>query len=148
MSDSGPSPEERIVVGVDGSEASIDALHWAARQATLTGAELRVVIAWHFPVVSGDSPISTMPDWRTDALIAIDSLVKHAQLPAALRTSREVIEGHPAQVLTQAAVGADLLVVGSRGHGGFRGMLLGSVSDYVCTHAPCPVVVVRHIDHG
>lgn len=147
MSDSAPPTEERIVVGVDGSEASIDALHWAARQATLTGAELKVVIAWHFPVVSGDSPISTVPDWQTDALIVMDSLMKNAQLPEALRTSREVIDGHPAQVVTRAAAGADLLVVGSRGHGGFSGMLLGSVSDYVCAHAPCPVVVVRHIEH-
>jgi len=55
-----------------------------------------------------------------------------------------VVEGHASQVLTETAEGADLLVVGSRGHGGFTGLLLGSVSEHVVTHAPCPVVVVRH----
>lgn len=144
MSTTVSSAKERIVVGVDGSEASTDALHWAARQATLTGADLTAVIAWHFPVLAGDSPLSTVPDWHTEALAAMDGLIEKAGLPQSLPTSREVVEGQPAKVLIEAAAGADLLVVGSRGHGGFRGLLLGSVSEQVCAHAPCPVLVVRH----
>ena len=60
-----------------------------------------------------------------------------------VRIEQEVLEGHPAQLLVTAAEGADLVVVGSRGHGGFVGMLLGSVSQHVAAHAPCPVLVVR-----
>lgn len=144
MSSSAPAVKNRIVVGIDGSEVSIDALRWAARQATITGAELKVVMAWHYPVLAGDSPVSTVPDWHADAMIALDRVIADAHLQKTLSASSEVIEGHPAQVLIDAAAGADLLVVGSRGHGGFREMLLGSVSGQVCAHAPCPVLVVRH----
>lgn len=144
MSNDTQPSKGRIVVGVDGSEASVDALRWAARQAMLTRADLEAVVAWHFPVLSGDSPLSTVLDWHADALIAVDSLIKKSRLPESLSISCEVIEGHPSKVLIEAAAGADLLVVGSRGRGGFSEMLLGSVSEQVCAHAPCPVLVIRH----
>lgn len=150
MSSSAPESQgkERIVVGVDGSAASIDALRWAARQASLTGAALEAVIAWQYPMSSSGYLLGVQDDWRANAQTVIDHAVDLADLPADLSSSRQVIEGHPAQVLGDAATGADLLVVGSRGHGGFSGMLLGSVSEHVCSHAPCPVLVVRHIEQS
>ncbi|MGI8776092.1 MAG: universal stress protein [Acidimicrobiales bacterium] len=140
-----------IVVGVDGSEPSKDALRWAARQAELTEAGLQVVITWSFPTTSGWEP-SSYPsgiDYETDARKVLDDVVDEvlgAARPTNLTTS--VVSGHPAQVLVEAAHDADLLVVGSRGHGMFAGMLLGSVSEHCVHQADCPVVIVRHPSHS
>jgi nucleotide-binding universal stress UspA family protein len=137
-----------IVVGVDGSEPSRQALRWAADQAKLTGAELNVVTTWEYPPTLGWAPPYPSDfDPNQDARKALQDTVK-----AVLGSDPGVVvhhvvkEGHPAFVLTEAAQGAALLVVGSRGHGAFAGMLLGSVSEYCASHAPCPVVVVRHAD--
>ncbi|MGI8416174.1 MAG: universal stress protein [Nakamurella sp.] len=137
--------QERIVVGVDGSSASIDALEWANRQASLTGAAIEAVIGWQCPTVYGGYPLADTTDWPSNAQGILDTAVDQAVGADHTEIARKVIEGHPAQVLIDAAAGADLLVVGSRGHGGFTGMLLGSVSAHVAAHAPCPVLVVRHI---
>ncbi len=137
-----------IVVGVDGSDPSRRALRWAADQAKLTGAELKVVTTWEYPPRSdGLRPIrrtSTPTRMPRKALRETVDAVLGAD-PAVV-VHLKVTEGHPAFVLTEAARGAALLVVGSRGHGAFAGMLLGSVSEYCAAHAPCPVVVVRHAD--
>jgi nucleotide-binding universal stress UspA family protein len=133
----------RIVVGVDGSAASRDALRWAARQAELTGASLEVVTSWSYPTTYG-FPVIANVDWEQGARTVLDEALADELGDAAERVVRRVVEGHPARVLAELAAGADLLVVGSRGHGGFAGLLLGSVSEHVVTHAPCPVVVVRH----
>jgi nucleotide-binding universal stress UspA family protein len=136
----------RIVVGVDGSPSSRRVLHWAARQAKLTGASLEVVTCWEYPVT-----YSWSPPYRP---IGVDLAHKaHRKLE---RTVAEalggdpgvnieliVVGGHAAPVLLDAAKGASLLVIGSRGHGAFTGMLLGSVSDHCVRHGPCPVTVVR-----
>lgn len=140
--------QERIVVGVDGSPASIDALTWAARQASLTGATVDAVLAWRYPMMSGGYPLATEVDWPSNAQEVLDIAVTEAFGPDSGQVSRAVVEGHPSKVLIDAAVGADLLVVGSRGHGGFAGMLLGSVSEYVSAHARCPVLVIRHTGGG
>jgi nucleotide-binding universal stress UspA family protein len=132
----------RIVVGVDGSPASLDALRWAVRQARLTGAALEAVTAWAYPTTYG-FPVIANVDWEHGARTVLDKAIAEAGCADVAITQR-VLEGHPARVLADAAAGADLLVVGSRGHGGFTGLLLGSVSEYVVTHAPCPAVVVRH----
>jgi nucleotide-binding universal stress UspA family protein len=134
----------RIVVGVDGSSSSADALRWAANQATLTGDELHVVTAWHLAAGYGYAPIATDFDWLRDRESLLDEMIEKS-VPAERRASvhKHVAEGHPAEVLLDAAEGAQLLVVGSRGHGGFTGMLLGSVSQHLVTHARCPVVVVH-----
>lgn len=140
----------RIVVGVDGSPASARALRWAVDQARQTGAEVDAVIAWTPPNVYAVGP--ALPhelDWAADCGSAIDETCKRALDGAddgAIR--RLVVRGHPAQVLVDQAKGADLLVVGSRGHGGFTGMLLGSVSQHVIALAPCPVVVVPDRPHN
>lgn len=148
MTNSTPKPQttERIVVGVDGSAASIDAVRWAARQAQLTGAALEAVIAWQYPMSSSGYLLGVQDDWQANAQSVIEHAMELADLPADLVTAQRVIEGHPAEMLIQTAMGADLLVVGSRGHGGFAGMLIGSVSEHVCSHAPCPVLVVRHLE--
>lgn len=140
-----PPARERIVVGVDGSPASVDAVKWAAHQASLTGATLEAVIAWEYPGSYGDYPMGVDVNWDVNAQEILGEALQKAALPADLLTAHHAVEGHSAQVLIDAAVGADLLVVGSRGRGGFKGMLLGSVSEHVTAHASCPVVVVRHL---
>lgn len=133
-----------VVVGVDGSEASLDALRWAYRQAQLTGAHLRAVMSWDVPATVYWYPFPEGMDFQTATEEALEKAL-HGTLgdnPAVPITS-VVVEGHPALVLIEEAEGADLLVVGSRGHGEFSGMLLGSVSEHCVTQANCPVVVVR-----
>jgi len=134
------SETKRVVVGVDGSPSSRVALRWAATQAALTSAELEAVIGWSYPMSYG-FPVIADVDWASSAQKIVETEVTEVlgEEPVTVR----VLEGHPARVLLDAADGADLLVVGSRGHGGFVGLLLGSVSEYVVTHATCPVVVVR-----
>ena len=138
-------PNGLIVVGLDGSESSKEALRWAARQARLTNAALRAVIAWHLPTNYG-WPVPPYPelDFEADARKILDQAIDEAlgpDRPDDLDT--KVIEGHPAAVLVGAAADADLLVVGSRGHGAFAGMLLGSVSEHCVHQATCPVLVER-----
>lgn len=137
---------DRIVVGVDGSASSKDALRWAKSYAERAGAQLVVVTTWSPPVTSFGMLVDRYPtgtglDLESESRAALETLVKETigEFPAKL----EVVEGHPARVLTDLAEGASLLVVGSRGHGGFAGTFLGSVSHHLVGHAPCPVVVVR-----
>ena len=136
-------PHARIVVGVDGSPASVAALRWAMGQAALTGADLLAVTSWQTPGQYGFEFYTVAVDWPDVARRTLATALKEAGdgSPADVRSL--VLEGHPAHVLVEASAGAQLLVVGSRGHGGFAGMLLGSVSEYVIAHAACPVLVVR-----
>lgn len=135
----------RIVVGVDGSSPSKRALRWALRQAELTGARLEVVYAWHIPATDGWTPMFDLTQNLTKAgeQIAADTIAEIAGDRPPVIVHAEVVEGNTAAVLLKAAEGADLLVVGCRGHGGFVGALLGSVSQHCVQHATCPVVVVR-----
>jgi nucleotide-binding universal stress UspA family protein len=142
----------RVVVGVDGSPASIDAVRWAAGYARLTGAGLEAVTSWTTPQTFGTSlgiGFETMQvDWENTAREIQQTALSQAFPDGSEELTGRVVESHPAVALITAAQGADLLVVGSRGHGGFAGMLLGSVSGHVVAHASCPVVVVRHeTDH-
>ena len=141
---------EHIVVGVDGSANSKAALAWAYDEATHHDASLTVVTAWHAPPLPMTPPYGSMPDQgyesqpKRNALEVLEGLVAalEAREPAVdVRTSIE--EGSPAKVLIERSAESDLLVVGHRGHGGFAGMLLGSVSQHLVAHAHCPVVVVR-----
>jgi nucleotide-binding universal stress UspA family protein len=130
-----------IVVGVDGSDGSRRALQWALQEARLRGAPARVVLAWTyldqpvegFDVAYGESDARARLDQVVDAVASEGDDVE---------LERVVVNDLPARALLDAARGADLLVVGSRGLGGFKGLLLGSVSQQVVQHAPCPVVVV------
>jgi nucleotide-binding universal stress UspA family protein len=141
--------DHRIVVGVDGSPSAIAALAWAIGQAELTGATVEAVIAWHYPVVMGGAPFAPIGvlmdvDFQGAASTQLTTAISQSIDPAGpVKVSSTVREGNPAQVLIEAADGADLLVVGSRGHGGFAEALLGSVSQHCVQHAPCPVVIIR-----
>jgi nucleotide-binding universal stress UspA family protein len=134
---------EKIVVGVDGSDSSKQALRWAARQARLTGGELHAVHVWDVPSAYGYVPaIGT--DWADAASKDLIDTVWAALDPAdARRAHTDLVRGHAAEALLEVSADADLLVVGSRGHGGFAGLMLGSVSQYLVTHATCPVVVIH-----
>jgi len=176
----------RVVVGVDGSAGSLQALHWALREAQLRGASVHAVLAWRFhpswtdsglgrmsptdfgsgigdaagmpaPLESGDLVTGTSQLQGSSRRIAAEEVVTNVldvAIADALAAStdvasypgvpitQEVVEGHAAKVLLDAVTGSDLLVVGTRGHGGFAGTLLGSVSQHVVSHASCPVVVV------
>lgn len=138
--------QERIVVGVDGSGPSIKALEWAVQQARRTGAKIEAVQAWEVPTMYG-SGMMVMPggeEFDKSAKQSLEAAVDHALGGVSdVAVETHTIGGHPAKSLIDMAEGADLLVVGSRGHGGFIGSLMGSVSHYCVNHAPCPVVVVR-----
>jgi nucleotide-binding universal stress UspA family protein len=135
---------QRIIVGVDGSDESKHALRWAARLAETLHLEITAVTAWHFPVAYGVGGIPM--DWdpsqdMTKCLIQAVDDVFGSERPAGLELL--VSEGNAAQVLLDCSQDAVMLVVGSRGHGGFAGLLLGSVSSSVAEHATCPVFVVH-----
>ena len=140
---------ETIVVGVDGSPGSTEAIRWAAAEATLRKAKLRAVAAWEFPFTSagfGDS-IAMIPieELEADAKRLLDDALGTAiGDPEMLATvERAIVCGHATSVLRTESKDATMIVVGARGHGGFVGMLLGSTSDQLVKHASCPVVVVR-----
>lgn len=141
---SGSTSEPRIVVGVDGSDPSKAAVRWAARQAALTGGVVDAVTAWEYPVWYGAGFALSGVDFAGQAADVLARTVADAL--GADRTDgirARVVQGHPARVLLDAADGAQLLVVGNRGHGGFTEALLGSVSQHLVQHATCPVVVIR-----
>lgn len=134
----------RIVVGVDGSPSSKTALRWAINQARLTGADVDAVAAWQFPPTFGPAPVINIYDYEDDARqILARAIAEMSGADGEVVVRPRVIHGHPAQVLLDAADGADLLVVGSRGHGGFTEALLGSVGQHCVHRAPCPVVIIR-----
>src|ERR1700761_9182199 len=153
MAGQGGPPGPRIVVGVDGSPSSIGALRWAIRQAELTGADVEAVIAWHYPIATGGygfapTGMATSFDFKENAEKVLAEAISTACGPGgSVPVHPRVIEGNPAQVLLDASDGADLLVVGSRGHGGFTEALLGSVGQHCVHHARCPVVVIRGQRH-
>jgi nucleotide-binding universal stress UspA family protein len=138
-----------IVAATDGSEESLRAVEWAAGEAVLRGAPLRIVsaaallprmIGGH--AMSGyDTVADTIREHRDQALAA--ATARAAKAAPGLLIDADPLDGSPAQAVTEAGSGAQMLVVGSRGVGAFAAMLLGSVSRYAATHAACPVVVVR-----
>ena len=145
MTDEPGSIERRIVVGVDGSDSSVLALRWAAHYGALLAARLEVVMAWEYPATYGLAAIAAA-DWSPadDVRQVLADSARAAfgdQWPAGVQF--DVREGGPAKVLLDACQGATMLVVGSRGHGGFAGLLLGSVSANVAEHAPCPVLIIH-----
>lgn len=141
----------RIVVGVDGSESSKAALAWAVRQAALTGAEVEAVTAWHIPGTYGYgyAMAEAIPDLEQVAVQILDEAIAQAAVLAPdVRIRPVVIEDNAARALLDTSKGADLLVVGSRGHAGFTEALLGSVGQHCVHHAECPVVVIRGPRHS
>jgi len=137
---------DRIIVGVDGSASSKEALKWAVRQARLTGTRVLAVAAWEIPTSFGwVPPYPSDYDPAEDAKSMLESTVGEVLGPDPdVDFSTLVLEGKASPVLTELSRSASLVVVGSRGHGEFAGMLLGSVSEWLTAHAHCPVLVVRH----
>lgn len=136
----------RVVVGVDGSDASRRALEHAIEEARMRDATLEVVHAYQMPVYWGTVAYGTAPPApdheaiEREATQVLDRMLPHP--PGDVRIERIVTRARAAEALLQVAEGADLLVVGSRGRGGFTGLLLGSTSHQVISHSPCPTVVV------
>ena len=138
------SEGHRIVVGVDGSTGSKLALQWALRMARAEEASIEVVAAWEYPNTLGWAAVPDGYSPKDDLEKAVGQLVDEVfgpDRPPYLQIT--IRQGHPAKVLLDASAGALLLVVGSRGHGGFAGLLLGSVSARVAELATCPVLVVH-----
>lgn len=131
-----------VVVGIDGSPNADTALEWALHYADATGATLELVIAWHYPTSYGVAVPLSGWDPEEDAEKVAQKAAAKLPLPAD-RVQLVVEHGGAADILVRRSNRADLLVVGCRGHGGFAGMLLGSVSSHLVHHAHCPVVVVR-----
>ena len=141
---------ETIVVGVDGSDGGAAALQFAAGEAAFRGARLRIVSAWQVPLMTyGDQfappmDATTLDAFRTRAEeVAGDALAAAKKLQPSLEGEALAAHGQPADVLLAQGADATLIVVGRRGLGGFRSLLLGSVSQQVVQHATCPVVVVN-----
>jgi nucleotide-binding universal stress UspA family protein len=136
-----------IVVGFDGSKYAEAALEFAVEEASLRRARLLIVFAWEIPMMiepMGFYPQQSFRGLPDEAEITVQWAVARAQeLQPQVACEGEAIEGHPAAVLLKEAEDADMIVVGSRGRGGFTSLLLGSVSQQVVHHASCPVVVVR-----
>lgn len=136
---------QRIVVGVDGSEGSAKALAWAIAEAKLRDARVEAVAAWEPPYLEGYPYIASRVD-PSELEVGAKAVVEEAVAAvdaAGVRVDCVTRCGAAASVLVEAARDASLVVVGSRGRGGFAGLLLGSVSQQVANHAPCPVVIVR-----
>ena len=139
----------RIVVGVDGSESSMDALRWALDEAKLRDAELIALHAFTVPALAGEVPFGGSPlavDWESDAHHVLGRAVEDVTSDSGFPVQKRLVQKPAAQALIRASQNADLLVVGSRGHGGFSGLLLGSVSQHCANHSSCPTVIVRHLD--
>jgi nucleotide-binding universal stress UspA family protein len=141
---------KQIVVGVDGSESSRAALHWAYDDAAHHDAALVAVSTWHLPALPMSPPYGQLPPEgyesqpERDARDLLERLTEDLEPRTPEVDVRiSISKGNPAKVLIDMSQSADLVVVGSRGHGGFAGMLLGSVSQHVVAHKACPVVVIR-----
>lgn len=139
---------DKIVVGTDGSDASLHAVKWAAKEAKAHGVELEVIHAWTVPAIS--DPMAMMPiqlpvdDFLKQAHVVCDNAVRVAKENGATDVKATVARGSAAEHLITASRAASEVVVGTRGHGGFVGLLLGSVAQQVATHSSCPVVIVPH----
>ena len=150
-----PRGQLPIVVGIDGSGDSKNALRWAARQAELTATTLEAVTAWQLPVSFGtvwQMPVTygkshdlSQVDFAAEAKKTLDAALQDVLGPSPhVSVTPQLVSGHPTPVLIEASRHAALLVVGRSGHGGFAGMVIGSVSQHCVSHAACPVVVVGH----
>jgi nucleotide-binding universal stress UspA family protein len=141
---------ETIVVGVDGSENGRAALEFAAKEAVLRGARLRIVGAWEIPpaALASVGLSRDFYDEFEDQAVAVvrAAAARLTEVEPSVPYEERVVQGQAGNVLLEEAHDASLLVVGNRGHGGFRGLLLGSVSRQVVQHARCPVVVVPTVE--
>ena len=134
---------ERIVVGVDGSDAAHAALEWAVDEARRRDAVVEAIHAWHQPFVTGYAYLGEMDlgPFATEAENILAAAIAAVDTTG-VTVEHKVIAGGASQVLVEQAKGASMLVVGSRGRGGFSGLMLGSVSQQAAHHASCPIVII------
>ncbi len=132
-----------VAVGVDGSPESISALRWAIGEARLRHGRVRMITSWSYPPRTNDIDGEFIDDRSERGAERIQAIALDAVPSDGVEVSGHLVQGPPASVLLDAAHGVNLLVVGSRGLGGFSGLLLGSVSNQVVHHAACPVLVIR-----
>jgi len=136
-----------VVVGIDGSPGSVAALQLAVAEAKLRKTDVKAVMAWHAPTVAYETRwVAAQLDpatFQEAAASVLNATVSEADT-SGVQVDVLVVHGQAAEVLVNEARDADRLVVGSRGLGGFRGLLLGSVSQQCAQHATCPVVIVPH----
>lgn len=137
-----------IVVGVDGSEESVEALRFAIGEAQRSHASVKAVTAWHVrPAAygSGWSVTVEAKSYQTEARNELEHTLDEAgAATAGVEVESSLVEGQPAEVLCREARDADMLVVGSRGFGAVHGLVSGSVSQACVQHASCPVVIMPH----
>jgi nucleotide-binding universal stress UspA family protein len=136
----------RIVVGIDGSEPAAEALRWAVAQAKLTGATVEAVYAWD-PGALVTLGVPPLVDWDLLREVAEsrpgEIVLETIGSEPGVRIVPKTVMGNAAEALVGRSAKADLLVVGSRGLGGLKGMLLGSVGHHCAAHSHCPVVIVH-----
>lgn len=135
----------RIVVGIDSSRTSLKALRWALDEARLRGSSVQVAHAFPRPELIGMTMVVTLPsddELREASAQVLTEALEAVGGAGGVEVTSHVGAGGPASVLVELAKDAELLVIGSRGLGGFRGLLLGSVTQQVIAHAPCPIVVI------
>ena len=143
---------DQIVVGIDGSGGGAKALDFAFEEARRRDADLTGIYAWHYPTLAatpapfGGVPLPPMKEMESAAKEGLHHILEGIDVPEGVRFEGVVREGSPARVLIEASDDADLIVIGTRGHGGFTGLLLGSVSQQVVSHSKCPVLVVPSED--
>lgn len=139
--------EGKVVVGVDGSDSSVEALRLAARLAPGLGARVHAVACWHFPEMYAGYIPPDFEAFEASAAKVLAQSIEKAFGPDVPETlTSELVRGPAPATLVDAAAGAAMLVVGRRGHGGFMGLHLGSVSTACVAHAECPVLVVHTTD--
>lgn len=136
----------KIVVGIDGSQSSINALTWALREAKRHSAEVLVVHVWSLPPAVDPMGVAVFAPIE-ELESAAQGVMKHVMetvrsLLGDLTVTTSVERGSAAQHLLNASSTADMVVVGRRGHGGFLGLLIGSVAEQIAHHAKCPAVIV------
>lgn len=132
-----------VVVGVDGSDSSVEALRYGARMAAALGAPLRAIIAWDYPTLMD---VYTNPEWKpgADAASTLETSIRMVfAIDPPVDMTAVIIAGPPAASLIDESRNAEMLVLGSRGRGGFASLVLGSVSSTCVVHAHCPVLVVH-----
>jgi nucleotide-binding universal stress UspA family protein len=136
----------RIVVGTDGSENSLSAVRWALREAAIRKVPVDVIHSWHFTPMIDPMGIAIIPptaDMQAAAQKVLAGVMSKVNADVkGVQVNELVAQGSPATTLLHAGRDAEMLVVGRRGHGGFIGLMLGSVATQIVHHAPCPVVVV------
>jgi len=138
----------KIVVGIDNTDASVEALKWAINEAQLRACHLDVVVSWDYPIVAAAEPVMVAAPDRdlliNSARITADTIAASVGLAdAGVDYELHTPEGRPGEELVAMAADADLLVVGTHGAGTFKQLILGSVSNYCAHHSSCPVVLVR-----